>query len=1233
MRKVHAATGLITTVAGTGTWGYNGDGIPATAALLYNPTGVAVDGAGHLYIADLSNQRVRRVDAATGLISTIAGTGLASYTGDGMAAVASGLVSPHGVAVDGAGHVYIADWGSSRIRKVDAATGLISTVAGTGAIAYNGDGIAATSANLRDGFDVAVDGAGHLYIAEFEGHRVRRVDAVTGLISTVAGTGVGGYNGDAIPATAARVHGPSRVAVSSLGHIYISEFGGQRIRRVDAVTGLISTVAGTGVTGYNGDAIPAPTAQLNLPLGLAMDGAGDVYIGDASNNRIRKITYQPPGAPTGVTATPGAPGSGMVTVSWTAPASAGSSSVTRYTVTGAPGGTCTATPPAASCTVSGLPNAASHAFTVRASNDTSTGPASSPAANATLQGLQTIDFEGQSGQTYASGGSFAIAPLAMATSGLGVTYSSTTPLVCSVSGATVTMLGAGTCTIAANQAGDAYWAAAAQVMQNIAIGQGVNIITFPPQAGQIFTAGGTFGISPAATGLSSAVVQYSSTTPGVCSVSGTTVTMLGAGTCTIAADQAGDANWNAAAQVTQSITIGKGVNTITFPPQAGQTFATGGTFGISPATATSGLAVSYGSTTPGVCSISGTTVTMLGAGTCTIAANQAGDANWNVAAQVTQNVTIGKGVNTITFPPQATQTFATGGTFGISPATATSGLAVSYGSTTPGVCAISGTTVTMLGAGTCTITASQGGDANWNAATPVAQNIAIGKGVNTITFGAQTSPRTFATGGGFPINPLATGLSSAAVTYTGTTGSVCTVTGSTVMMASAGTCTIAANQAGDANWNAATQVTQSITIGKGTNTITFPVQPGRAFTTGGTFSIGPAATGLSSAAVTYSSTTGGVCTVAGSTVTIVSAGTCTIAANQAGDDNWNAATQATQNVTIGKGVNTITFGAQAGQTYSADGTFAISPLATATSGLAVTYTSTTASVCTVAGSTVTIVSAGTCTLAADQAGDDNWAAAPQVTQNVAIGQGTQTITFADPGAQAVGTPLALSATASSGLTVSFAATGDCSLSGGTVSFASPGTCTVTASQAGDTNWAAAADVARSFAVAQRSRSVAVPGGTATASFTGGGAACTFDSLAAAAPATSGPTQPPADLVFAHGLLDFVLTGCDQSPVTMTITYPQALAQGTKYWKLHAGDWGEYAADVDEAAGTVRFTLVDGGAGDDDGAVNGRIVDPSGAAHRLAPTPSAAAVPVPTLGPWALGLLGLGLGLLGWRRRA
>lgn len=503
------------------------------------------------------------------------------------------------------------------------------------------------------------------------------------------------------------------------------------------------------------------------------------------------------------------------------------------------------------------------------------------------------------------------------------------------------------------------------------------------------------------------------------------------------------------------------------------------------------------------------------------------------------------------------------------------------------------------------------------------------QGAQAIDFdnpGAQafgTAPTLSATGGG----------SGQPVTFSSSTGGVCTITpAGTLTLASVGPCTITANQAGNALWAAAPPVPRSFAIGQGVNTINFQPQTSpRTYTTGGTFNISPTATATSGLAVAHGSMTPGVCTVLGTTVTMQGAGTCTIEATQGGNANWAAAAPVPQSITIQKGVNTITFGAQPGQTYTTGGTFAIDPQATATSNLAVTYTSTTESVCTVASTTMTIVGAGTCTLAADQAGDANWAAATRVTQNVAIGQGAQTITFADPGAQAVGTPLALSATASSGLAVSFTATGDCSLGGGTVSFASPGTCTVTASQAGDADWAAAADVVHSFAVALRSRSVAVPGGTATASFTGGGAACTFESLAPATPATSGPAQPPAGLVFAHGLLDFVLTGCDQSPVTMTVTYPQALAQGTKYWKLHAGEWGEYAADVDEAAGTVVFTLRDGGAGDDDGVENGRIVDPSGAAHRAA-SATAAPVPVPALGPWALGLLSLGLGLLGWRRR-
>jgi len=273
-----AATGDISTVAGNGTLGYSGDGGTATAASLAYPFGVAVDGAGNLYIADSNNQRIRRVDAGTGLISTVAGDGGYGYNGDGGSATAASLASPAGVAVDGAGNLFIADQGNQRIRRVDAGTGLISTVAGNGNYGYNGDGGSATAASLANPTGVAVDGAGNLYIADYGNQRIRKVDAL-GTISTVAGNGIAGSSGDGGAATAASLAYPTGVAVDGAGNLFIVDQGNQRIRKVDAL-GTISTVVGNGTTGYSGDGGAATAASLRYPTGVAVDGAGNLFIVD-----------------------------------------------------------------------------------------------------------------------------------------------------------------------------------------------------------------------------------------------------------------------------------------------------------------------------------------------------------------------------------------------------------------------------------------------------------------------------------------------------------------------------------------------------------------------------------------------------------------------------------------------------------------------------------------------------------------------------------------------------------------------------------------------------------------------------------------------------------------------------------------------------------------------------------------------------------------------------------------
>lgn len=289
IREVVAATGKIKTIAGNGTAGYNGDNIAATSAELDQPLGVAADGAGNIYIADSLNQRIREVVAATGKIETIAGNGTRGYNGDNIAATAAELNSPAGVAVDSAGNVYIVDTSNTRIREVVAATGYIQTIAGNGTFGDSGDGGPATSAELQVPAGVATDSAGNVYIADSQDRRVREVVAATGIIQAIAGNGTYGYSGDGGAATSAELENPSSVATDSAGNVYIADTYNQRVREVVAATGYIQTIAGNGTSGYSGDGGSATGAELYRPDGLAVDSAGDVYIADELNFVVRRI--------------------------------------------------------------------------------------------------------------------------------------------------------------------------------------------------------------------------------------------------------------------------------------------------------------------------------------------------------------------------------------------------------------------------------------------------------------------------------------------------------------------------------------------------------------------------------------------------------------------------------------------------------------------------------------------------------------------------------------------------------------------------------------------------------------------------------------------------------------------------------------------------------------------------------------------------------------------------------
>jgi sugar lactone lactonase YvrE len=285
IRKVTPA-GIITTVAGTGTTGYTGDGGAATAAELFNPAKVAVDSFGNLYIGDVQDHVVRKVSAA-GIITTIAGNGTGGYTGDGGPATDATLYGGARVAADDSGNVYIPDIYDHVVRKVSL-SGIITTIAGNGIPGFSGDNGAATAAQLYAPSDIAIDKYRNIYIADDSNGRVRKITAATGIITTIAGNGSRIYSGDNGPATAAGLStGFFYLATDRFGDVYITD--SNRVRVVNAA-GIISTLSGNDTAGYSGDGGPATAALLNNPDGLATDSYGNVYISDLLNYRIRKVT-------------------------------------------------------------------------------------------------------------------------------------------------------------------------------------------------------------------------------------------------------------------------------------------------------------------------------------------------------------------------------------------------------------------------------------------------------------------------------------------------------------------------------------------------------------------------------------------------------------------------------------------------------------------------------------------------------------------------------------------------------------------------------------------------------------------------------------------------------------------------------------------------------------------------------------------------------------------------------
>jgi Secretion system C-terminal sorting domain len=552
-------------------------------------------------------------------------------------------------------------------------------------------------------------------------------------------------------------------------------------------------------------------------------------------------------------------------------------------------------------------------------------------------------------------------------------------------------------------------------------------------------------------------VTFTSSNTSVATISGSTVTIVGAGTTTINAQQTGNSTFNPATSNAQTLTVNKAFQNINFPILPTKTFGDV-PFTISATGGGSGNPVTLTSSDNSIASISGNTVTIHTAGAVSITANQAGNSNYLAAGTVSQGLTINKLNQTVNFTNNGNVQYGDAPFSLIATGGATNN-PITFSSFNTSIITILGNTATIVGVGTCNITASQAGNVNYNAGSAT-KLFTVAQGVQNVVM-PPIPPKNF---GDAPFTVSATGGASGnTIVFSSNNTSVATVSGNTVTIVGGGVCNITAVQAGNALYFQGI-ATQELTVGKTNQTITFNALSARIF---GDAPFALLASASSSLPVSYASSNTSVATVSGNTVTIVGAGTTIITASQAGNNSYNVATNVAQTLTVGKANQTITFNALPARTFG-DAPFALS--ASASSSLPVSYASSNTSVATVSGNTVTIVGVGSTTITASQAGNSNYNAATDVTQVLTVGKTNQTINFPSITDKVYGeSPITLNAVASSNLTVSYSITttpdtGVASLSDNIVTFMGLGSVSITASQAGNGMYEPAPNVVRTFNV-------------------------------------------------------------------------------------------------------------------------------------------------------------------------